>query len=55
MKCPECGSDSVSKDKQMGGWTGDYICGRCGYSDAPSAFSNNNPPPIKKKPLPKIN
>lgn len=54
MKCPECGSGDISKDKQRGGWTGDYICGNCGYNDAPSAFKEDDPPP-KKKPLPKIN
>lgn len=36
--CPKCGSSAVSKDKQRGGWTGDYICNGCGFNNAPSEF-----------------
>lgn len=30
--CPECGSNDVVKDKQRGGWSGDYICENCGFN-----------------------
>lgn len=36
--CPECGSNDVVKDKQRGGWSGDYICENCGFNSDPSEF-----------------
>ncbi|EDQ6994589.1 Eag protein [Salmonella enterica subsp. enterica serovar Saintpaul] len=36
--CPECGSNDVVKDKQRGGWNGDYICENCGFNADPGEF-----------------
>lgn len=46
--CPECWSTDVSKDKQRGGWTGDYICGSCGFNSAPDDFLSDSEIEAKK-------
>ncbi|EKN5129274.1 Eag protein [Yersinia enterocolitica] len=38
--CPKCGSGNVDKDKQRGGWTGDYVCGDCGHNDDSKKFNS---------------
>lgn len=38
MSCPKCGKYSISKEKTIRGWSGDYICNYCGYSDDKEAF-----------------
>lgn len=36
--CPECGSSNVDKESGRWGFTGDWICHKCGYSNHPDAF-----------------
>lgn len=38
MSCPKCGKDGISKEKTIRGWSGDYVCNNCGYSDAKDTF-----------------
>lgn len=47
--CPECGSSSVVKDKQRGGWTGDYICEDCGFNNAPRVFLSETEYKMRKR------
>lgn len=38
MICPKCGSRNIGKDKTIRGWSGDYRCDDCRYSDLKSSF-----------------
>lgn len=47
MHCPKCGSGGISKEKTRRGWSGDYVCGECGYNDAKYAFEEEDKTQVK--------
>lgn len=47
MHCPKCGSGWISKEKTRRGWSGDYVCGECGYNDAKDSFEDEDKTQVK--------